>query len=183
MTKKTTLRPWLQRNSRTAFDNDWLRVDIDEVELPDGRTYDYTLIRSDRHGAAILAFDEQGQVLMEREFRYPVGQVIWQLPGGLLDSGETPLAAAQRELLEETGHVAENWRRLGSIWDNPAFEDMLIHIFVAENTHFNGETNRDDHEWVTCEWVEMDWLKERVRSGEIKERVLLAALGFLWAEG
>ena len=182
MNKKTTLRPWLQRSSRTAFDNNWLRIDIDEVELPDGRTYDYTLIRSGRHGSAILAFNEQGQVLMEREFRYPVGQVIWQLPGGLLDPGESPLESAQRELAEETGHVADDWRHLGTIWDNPAFEDMLVHIFVAEGTRFNGETNQDDHEWVECEWVEMDWLKKQVRSGEIKERVLLAALGFLWAE-
>ena len=182
MNKHTPLRPWRQRSSRTVFANDWLRIDIDAVETPDGKTYDYTLIRSGRHGAAILAYDARGRVLLEREFRYPVGRVIWQLPGGLLDANETPLAAAQRELAEETGHVAENWRLLGSIWDNPAFEDMQIYIFVAENAHLAGPTHSDEHEWVECEWVEIDWLKARVRSGEIKERVLLAALGFLWAE-
>ncbi len=179
--KKTTLQPWLQRNTRTVFKNEWLHIDIDEVKLPNGRTSDYTLIRNNRHGAAILAFNDQGQVLMEKEFRYPVGQVIWQLPGGLLDPGEEPLAAAQRELVEETGHIAESWRLLGEVWDNPAFEDMLIHVFVAEHAKPNGSTSLDDHEWVECEWVEMDWLKERVRSGEIKERVVLSALGFLWA--
>lgn len=129
-----------------------------------------------------MAFNDQGQVLVEKEFRYPVDQVIWQLPGGIIDPGEKPLEAAQRELAEETGHAADTWRLLGAVWDNPAFEDMLIYIFVAENTLPNGESNPDDHEWVESEWVEIDWLKEKVRSGEIKERVVLSALGYLWAE-
>jgi len=68
------------------------------------------------------------------------------------------------------------------IKNNPAFEDMLIYVFVAEHTKPNGETNPDEHEWVESEWVEMDWLKEQIRSGEIKERVVLSALGFLWAD-
>jgi len=121
-------------------------------------------------------------VLIEKEFRYPVDQVIWQLPGGIIDPDEEPLEAAQRELAEETGHTADTWRLLGAVWDNPAFEDMLIYVFVAEHTKPNGETNPDEHEWVESEWVEMDWLKEQIRSGEIKERVVLSALGFLWAD-
>ena len=78
------LRPWRRLSGRTAFANRWLQVDVDQVELPDGRSYDYTVIRRSQHGAAVLAFDEWGQVLMQQEYRYPVGQVIWQLPGGLM---------------------------------------------------------------------------------------------------
>lgn len=176
------LKRWKRLGGRTAFANRWLRVDVDEVELPDGRSYEYTLVRQDKHGAAILAFDAAGQILMQREYRYPVDAVIWQLPGGLIDGGETPLQAAQRELAEETGHVAESWRQLGLFWDNPALDDMLVHIFVAEGAQRAGDGHRDEAEWVQNQWVSAEWLRERVRSGEIKERVILAALGFLWAK-
>ncbi len=177
-----SVRAWRRLSSQTAFQNRWLRVDIDQVELPDGRSYDYTLLRRPQHGAAVLAFDAQGRALMQQEYRYPVDQVIWQLPGGLIDADESPLQAAQRELAEETGHVADSWRLLGEFWDNPAFEDLVVHIFLAEGARPDGIEHRDEAEWVHHEWKEMGWVKEQVRAGVIRERVILAALGFLWAE-
>ncbi len=177
------LKPWRKLNGRTAFANRWIQVDVDTLELPDGRIYDYTVIRRHQHGAAVFAFNQAGQVLLEQEYRYPVDEIIWQMPGGLIDPGETPLQAAQRELAEETGHVADNWRLLGSFWDNPAYEDMLIYVFVAENARPDGRENRDQAEFVRPAWVELDWIKEQVRLGNIKERVIIAALGYLWAEG
>ncbi|NOX63364.1 MAG: NUDIX hydrolase, partial [Chloroflexi bacterium] len=140
---KVHLKPWRKLNGRTAFANRWIQVDVDTLELPDGRIYDYTVIRRQQHGAAVFAFNQAGQVLLEQEYRYPVDEIIWQMPGGLIDPGETPLEAAQRELAEETGHVADNWRLLGSFWDNPAYEDMLIYVFVAENARPDGRENRD----------------------------------------
>lgn len=182
MNETPILKPWRKLRGRTAFSNHWLRIDIDTLELPDQRTYDYTVIRRGYHAAAVLAFDERGRVLFEQEYRYPVDEVIWQLPGGLIDLGESPLAAAQRELAEETGHIAENWRLLGSFWDNPAFEDMRIYIFVAEHARPDGGTKPDPNEWVRCHWQDLSWVKEQVRSGVIKDRVVLSALGLLWAE-
>lgn len=177
-----TIQSWRRLSSQTAFQNRWLRVDIDQVELPDGRSYDYTVLRRPQHGAAILAFDPEGRVLVQQEYRYPVDAVIWQLPGGLIDPDESPLEAAQRELAEETGHVADSWRLLGTFWDNPAFEDLVVHIFVAKDARPDGREHRDEAEWVRGEWKEMAWVKEQVRAGAIRERVILAALGFLWAE-
>lgn len=181
MTSSSPLQPWRCLNSRTAFTNRWVRVNVDDVALPDGRTYEYTVLRRDRHGAAVLAFNEQGQVLMQQEYRYPVDAVIWQVPGGLIDPGESPLAAAQRELAEETGHIADRWYHLGSFWDNPAFEDMVVNIFVAEDARPDGSTHRDEAEWVRHEWKDLQWVRQQVRDGVIRERVVIAALGFLWA--
>lgn len=175
------LQPWRCINSRTAFANRWVQVNVDDVALPDGRTYEYTVLRRQRHGAAVLAFNAQGQVLMQQEYRYPVDAIIWQVPGGLIDLGESPLAAAQRELAEETGHVADHWYHLGSFWDNPAFEDMVVNVFAAEGTRPDGSTHHDDAEWVRHEWKDLQWVREQVRSGVIRERVVIAALGFLWA--
>ena len=182
MNDSPILKPWRKLRGRTTFANHWLRIDIDTVKLPDGRTYDYTVIRRDYHAAAVLAFDDGGRLLLEQEYRYPVDEVIWQIPGGLIDPDESPLAAAQRELAEETGHVAENWRLLGSFWDNPAFEDMMIYIFVAGHARPAGDARRDENEWVRCQWKDLAWVKEQVRSGVIKDRVVLSALGLLWAE-
>jgi len=175
-------QPWRRLHGHTAFANRWIQVDVDTVALPNGRRYDYTVIRRRQHGAAVLAFNDQGQLLLEQEYRYPVDQVIWQTPGGLIDPGETPLQAAQRELAEETGHVAGHWRHLGTFWDNPAFEDMLVHIFVAEQVRPDGRQDRDEAEFIQHTWVDMAWVRAQVRLGAIKERVIIAGLGFLWAE-
>ncbi|MCO6449929.1 MAG: NUDIX hydrolase [Caldilineales bacterium] len=176
-------RPWKLLENATAFANRWIQVDVDRVELPDGRSYDYTVIRRQQFGAAVWAVDDAGRVLLEQEYRYPVDEVIWQMPGGLIDPGETPLRAAQRELAEETGHTADRWRLLGTFWDNPAFEDMVVYIFLAEGVRANGGNHYDQAEFIRHEWKTMEWVREQVRSGLIKERVILAALGFLWADG
>ncbi len=182
MASVKSVKAWKLLNSHISFSNRWLRLDIDQVRLPNGQIYDYTVMRREQHGAAIVVLNGQGQLLLEQEYRYPVDAVIWQLPGGLIDPGESALRAAKRELEEETGHVAKEWRLLGTIWDNPAFEDMEIHIFQATDIRFNGKTKPDQAEFIRCEWVDLVWVKEQIRAGTIKDRVLLAALGFLWAE-
>jgi ADP-ribose pyrophosphatase len=177
------LRPWRRLESREVFSNRWMRVQIDRVELPDGQPYDYTVIHRFTDGVAALVFDDRNQVLMEREYRYPVDDVIWQLPGGLVDRGEEPLLAMQRELAEETGYVADEWEYLGQFWDNPALSAMKIHLFVARGVHNSADTHFDTAEFLEVSWHDWEWVKQAVRSGEIRERVLLSALGLLMARG
>jgi len=179
----SSLRPWRRLNSTEIFTNHWIRIQIDRVELPNGRPYDYTVIHRFADGVAALVLDDQNRVLMEREYRYPVNEVIWQLPGGLVDRGEEPLPAMQRELAEETGYVAEEWEYLGQFWDNPALSAMKIHLFLARGAHNSAPTHFDAAEFLAVEWRSWQWLKQAVRSGEIKERVLLSALGLLMARG
>ncbi len=181
--RNNLLRPWRRLESREVFSNRWMRVQIDRVELPDGRLYDYTLIHRFSDAAAALVFDDQNRVLLEREYRYPVDEVIWQLPGGIAAPDEDPLAAIQRELAEETGYVADDWEYLGAFWDNPAMSAMKIHLYLARGAHNSADTNFDPAEFLEIVWRDWDWVKEAVRSGEIKERVLLSALGMLMARG
>ena len=181
--KADWLRPWKRLGSREIFANKWMRVQIDRVELPDGQPYDYTLIHRFTDGVAVLLFDDQNRVLLEREYRYPVDSVIWQLPGGLADRDEEPMVAIQRELAEETGYAADEWEYLGAFWDNPAMSAMKIHMFLARGPHNSAATNFDRAEFVAVEWRSWEWVKDAVRSGEIKERVLLSALGILLARG
>lgn len=176
-------QPWRRLESRKVLDNRWMEVYIDRVELPDGQPYDYTVIRRFADGVAALVFDEENRLLLEREYRYPVDEVIWQLPGGLLAPGEEPLAAMQRELAEETGYVAESWEYLGAFWDNPALTAMKIHLFLARGPHNSADTHFDRAEFLEVTWRSWDWVKEAVRTGEIQERVLLSGLGMLLARG
>ena len=177
------LRPWKRLDTREIYSNRWMRVQIDRVELPNGQIYDYTLIHRFTDAVAALVFDEQNRVLLEREYRYPVNEVIWQLPGGLVERNEELLPAVQRELAEETGYVAEEWEYLGDFWDNPAMTAMKIHLFLARGAHHSASTHFDEAEFVAVEWRSWEWVKKAVRSGEIKERVLLSALGMLMARG
>ena len=177
------LQPWKCLESETVFTNKWLRLQIDRVELPDGQPYDYTVIHLFADGVAVLLFDDRNHLLLEREYRYPINEIIWQLPGGLVHPGEEPLAAIQRELAEETGYVAREWEYLGFFWDNPALSSMKVHIFLARQANKSMNEHRDQAEFLEVEWRSWDWVKSAVRSGEIKERVLLSALGMLMARG
>lgn len=181
-------QPWQTLESRTAFSNRWVKVQIDEVALPDGRRYEYTRLEPGGVGVAVIGFNERGEVLLEREYRYGVGQVVWQLPGGWGATGEELQSAGLRELLEETGHAPalvspETVRYLGVIWDNPGFGPAQSHLYAAWGLVETRDTRRDPAEFVTLHWQPVSWLREAVRSGEIQDRVVVAAVALLFVNG
>ena len=181
-------QPWQTLETRTIFSNRWVKVLLDEVLLPDGRRYEYTRLEPGGIGVGVIGFNHRGQVLLEREYRHGVGQVIWQLPGGLASAGEELQAAGLRELLEETGHGPEtvgpeSVRYLGMIWDNPAFGTAQSHIYAAWGLTEMRDARRDPAEFVTLHWEPTSWLREAVRSGEIQDRVVVAAVALLLLNG
>lgn len=176
--------PWRTLATRTAFNNRWLTVEIDDVALPDGRQYEYTRLVGAGIGVAVIGFNHQGEILLEREYRHGAGEVVWQIPGGLAKFDEDLQAAGLRELEEETGYAPalvndETVRYLGVIWDNPGFGTMCSHIYAAWGLQSTEHIRRDAEEFVTLHWVSMDWLKGAVKRGEIKDRVVVAALAYL----
>lgn len=177
------LAPWGQVSSVAAFHNRWLHVTLDTVRLPNGQTYEYTTIRREVEGVGVLGFNAAGQVLLQREYRHPVNQVIWQAPGGLTSPGEDRAACAARELREETGYAAETLEYLGSFWDNPAMGNAVNHLFLGRNLRPTGLTARDPAEFVSNHWVDVAWLKRAVADGTIRDRVLVCGLAYLWLHG
>ncbi len=180
--------PWRTLATRTAFKNRWLAVELDDVSLPDNRQYEYTRLVGAGIGVTVIGFNEQGEILLEREYRHGVGKVVWQIPGGLAKFDEDLQTAGLRELEEETGHApivvnSETVRYLGVIWDNPGFGTMCSHIYVAWGLQSTGRIRRDAEEFVTLHWVTVDWLKDAVKAGEIKDRVVVAALAYLMVNG
>ncbi len=180
--------PWTTRQTNVAFKNRWLSVEIDTVALPNGHAYEYTRLVPSAPGVGVFGFNEAGEILLEREYRHGVGEALWQIPGGLMDPAEDRQAAGLRELREETGFApaqvdAETVRYLGCVWDNPAFGPMRSYLYAAWGLEQVTDTKRDPEEFVTLHWVSPEWLKEAVRTGEIKDRVVVAGVGFLLLNG
>lgn len=181
-------RPWQTLSTRQAFRNRWVGVALDQVHLPTGAVYEYTRLEPAGVGVGVVGFNAAGQVLLEREYRHGVGQVIWQLPGGLASPEEDLQAAGLRELLEETGYApravtGETVRYLGAVWDNPALGPGQSHLFAAWDLVPVDRPRRDPAELVTLHWRSPGWLQEAVRRGEIQDRVVVAAVAYCMLNG
>lgn len=181
-------RAWQTVGTRSAFRNRWIGVEIDDVRLPDGRQYEYTRLLPAGIGVGVIGFNAAGEVLLEREYRHGVGEVVWQVPGGLAAAGEGLMAAGLRELREEAGYAPaavtpESVRYLGAVWDNPGMGTGMSHIFAAWGLVAVGAAQPDSAETLSLHWQPVTWLKNAVRTGAIQDRVVVAALAFLMVNG
>jgi ADP-ribose pyrophosphatase len=102
----------------------------ENVTLDNGTTVDLDFIEHPG-AAAIVALTNEGSVVLVRQYRHPLKGYIWEIPAGTLDRGETALDGARRELVEETGYAAAQWRQIGEITPVPAYSDERIHLFLA----------------------------------------------------
>lgn len=164
--------------SKTVYRGRLLHVKEDEVRLPDGAQARREYI--EHPGAAIILplFDD-GSVLLERQYRYPVASHCYELPAGKLEADEPPLETAKRELLEETGYIALQWRELGRVFPCVGYSNEQIDFFLARKLEFKG-ANLDQGEFLETLRVPLaealDWLR-RGRVSDVK-----TMLGLLWAE-
>ncbi|THA59692.1 NUDIX hydrolase [Streptomyces sp. A0958] len=128
-----TPEEWRVSATATPFRGKKTSVRTDDVEMPDGSVAhrDYQVHPG---SVAVLALDDEGRVLVLRQYRHPVRHKLWEIPAGLLDvPGENPLHAAQRELYEEAYVKAEDWRVLTDIYTSPGGSDEAVRIFLARN--------------------------------------------------
>lgn len=165
-------------SSESVFEGRLLKVRRDTVRLPDGGTATREYIK--HPGAVvILAQPDPHTIVMERQFRYPVGRHFIELPAGKIDAGEQPLATAQRELHEECGYRAETWQRLATLHPCIAYADEFIELFLARDlTHIGNRL--DEGEFLEVMTVPLIQAVDWVRDGSITDPK--TALGLLWAE-
>lgn len=145
----------------------WIRVTRQKVEVAEGKIIDdYHQIQLPDF-VVIVAKDRSGKVLIERQYRHGLGEVTLVLPGGMLEDGEEALVAAQRELLEETGYIAENWQNLGKYVANANYRCGEATLFLAEKAHQVTEANSGDLEEIELLLLSPEEVFEAVRQGQI----------------
>ena len=153
-----------------------MKARVDEVALPGGR-------RATREGCehlggvGILPIDADGEVLLVRQFRYPFGELLLEIPAGKLDHGpgEDHYACGVRELREETGCTADEITYLGCIYPSPGFLTEVTHLYAARGLHA-GEMQPDEGEFLELVRIPADELERRIAAGEIRDAKTVAAM-------
>jgi len=126
--------------------------------------------------AVMMAVDEKKRILLVRQYRLPAEGYIWELPAGRLDPGETPLQAAKRELIEETGCRARKWAKLAHFFASPGYVQERMTIYLAEGLT-QGEATPMDDERIETRWFKRKDLQEMIDEGKIEDGKTL--IGFL----
>jgi ADP-ribose pyrophosphatase len=159
-----------------VFDGKLLKVYRDAVRLPDGTTGAREYIRHPGAVAIVALFDD-GQVLLERQYRYPQRREFIEIPAGKLEPNEPHLETARRELLEETGYAAAEWQRLGVLHTAIAYTDEAIELYLARNLS-KGAARLDAGEFLETLSVPFGEAIAMVRDGRITDVKTVA--GLLW---
>ncbi len=170
---KTKLKKWKKVSSRRLFKNKYFELYKDVVKFTDGRLYDYFVNNPKGRAALVLPFDNNGRVLVSREYRYPVRSIILNSVGGSVEKGETPIQAAKRELKEETGYQARSWKFIGKIYGNPSRSGTIFFLYKATNL-VAGRKRPDSTENVENVWLPVRRFERMITSGGIMEPYLLA---------
>ncbi|AUL47883.1 ADP-ribose pyrophosphatase [Bordetella trematum] len=167
-----------QESGELVYDGRFLKVRRDMVRLPNGReaSREYVV-----HPGAVVVLPllDDGRVLLERQFRYPIGQVMTEFPAGKLDPGEDPLACAKRELFEETGYTAAEWSKAGALHLAIAYSTEIIHIFFARGLRA-GERQLDEDEFLDVHSASLPELLQASRAGAVTDAKTLTCL--LWLQ-
>lgn len=161
--------------SREIYSGRLIRLNRETVALPNGTDVELDIVHHPG-GAVVVALDDEDNVCMLRQFRHAAGGVIWELPAGCIDPGDAePLATARRELEEEAGLVARDWRELGSIFTTPGFCDEVLYLFLARGLR-ETSTDHGDDELIEVRWLRFPDALRMVMDNEIRDAKSVSGL-------
>jgi len=162
---------------REIFSGRIIKVKVADVELSNGGFSQREIV--EHPGAvAILAVTDEQKVVLLRQFRKAVEEVLWEIPAGKLEKNEDPLICAKRELQEETGYTAEKWEKLCQFYTSPGFSNEILYLYRAEGLKL-GLSNLDQDEFVEVFTLSRKELEELLEQGKIKDaKTLLGLLYF-----
>ena len=169
-------RRWITLSSRTLVERWWMTLRVDRVRLPHGPVLDEFHVAEYPDWACVLALTPGGEAVMVEQYRYGIDRISLECPAGAIDGDEDPLAAAQRELLEETGYRADRWTPLGALAIEPARHTNYGHLFVAHDAERVAAPSLDEAEDLAVRLVPADRLPALVRAGEIVHGIHAAAI-------
>ena len=146
----------------------------ENVTLKNGVTTDLDIIRHPGAAAIVPAYGYDKIVLI-KQYRHAIGEFVWEIPAGTFDNNEDPLECAKRELLEETGYIANFWEKLGEITPVPAYSDEKIHVYFAANLA-KKDQNLDEDEILDVHTLKVPDVLNMIHRGEIKDSKTIASI-------
>lgn len=167
---------WKKLDSRMVYSDRWFHARADKCEFPDGRVIEpyYVVQLPDWANVVVVTSDEK--IVMVRQYRYPVDQVTYELPGGVIDKGEDPRLAAIREMQEETGYRSEEVAFLCKLAPNPAINDNTAYFFLARNAVPGEKKNFDAFEDIEIELFSKTEFLSLLRENKIQHGVQLGPI-------
>ncbi len=166
-----TLTPWKIIDSRHPFP----KFRMDNCELPNGKPYKAFVLEFDTW-ANILAITKNNEVVLVQQYRHGVQEISLELPGGVVDEGESPLEGAKRELMEETGYKAGRIIEVGKFYPNPAIQQNTLYCYLATDVEWAGEQDLDESEEIEVVLVPLDELVQMVQQGKLLHALNVAAI-------
>jgi 8-oxo-dGTP pyrophosphatase MutT (NUDIX family) len=166
---------WIRNARRVAYENPWLTVWHDDVTRPDGAPGIYGVVHFANLAAGVLVLDDDDRVLLVGQHRYPIDVYSWEIPEGGVPTGETALDGARRELREETGVEASDWRELARIHLSNSVTDELAILFIATGlTH--GVATPDGTEDLAIRWMPFADVLAMTLDGRISDAMTVVAV-------
>lgn len=154
-------------DTREIFSGRIIKVRLDTVSLPNGRQSTREVV--EHAGAvAIVALDNENNIIMVNQYRKPVERVLMEIPAGTMEKDEDPLRCAQRELKEETGFSADHWETILAYYSTPGFTDEYIHLYLATGLT-GGEINFDEDEFLETVHLPLQEAGRMIMTGEIMD--------------
>lgn len=168
---------WERIDRKTLVDTPFLKVYSDQIRLPNGSLIDdYTVIKK-RDVVIVVASNEDGKVLIQKEYRYAVDQMLWSLPGGQSDANEAPEQTAARELLEETGYGGGTYEVIDTLYEYPTKDAHTITIVRAKDVSWQKEVVHEATEMIDGpHLVTIEELRKQIQTGEWKSASSIAIL-------
>lgn len=166
-----TIKPW--KILETSYPFPWIRVD--KCELGNGNLLDATTFQF-RSWANIVALTRNNEVVMVKQYRHGVSEVLLEFPGGVVEANEDPMVGAQRELLEETGYQASEWMELGKMYPNPALQTNTLYCYLALDAEQVSGQSLDAGEDIEVHVMPLDELIEIAKRAEFPHALMNAVL-------
>jgi len=159
---------------RRVYDGKILSLELDEIQEEGGTRALREVVRH-RGSVAALPVDDEGRLVLVRQYRHPVGQALWEVPAGILEKGESPEQAVRREVEEEVGRRAGHLEPLAVFHPTPGFCDETLHLFRATRLQ-EAPLRRDEDELLEVKWYTLDEARSLLRAGEVKDAKTIIAL-------
>ncbi|HHX25847.1 MAG TPA: NUDIX hydrolase [Firmicutes bacterium] len=173
--------PETKVKSDTVYQGKMINFRVDQVRLPSGGTSSREVVEHPG-SVGIIPIDKDGNAILIRQFRYAVGEVLWEIPAGKLDPGESPKDCAMRELEEETSYLAGRLEKIASFYTSPGFSSEMLHLFIGTDLA-SGTARPDDDENIGTYRLSREAVETMVKNGEIRDAKTLLGLATVISRG